>query len=126
MGYHYKWKPSKTAKREFAKKMSEIDEFCKREGISQSRSSDSYYFTINDQEYRISNHAVEKSVGHDIFGNEFMYHGDSAEYRKDVICIHASKTRIIEIYEDLKDGWILDGHGNRVRKEVKNEELQNA
>ena len=32
MGF-YKWTPSKTAKREFAKKMAEIDEFCKKNNL---------------------------------------------------------------------------------------------
>lgn len=116
MSYGRKWQPSKTAKREFAKKMAEIDEFCRQNGISQSSRGDSYYFTIGDQSYRVSNHSVESSHCRDIFGNVYQYHGDSKEYRKETICIHASKTRIIEIYTDLKDGWELDGHGNRVRK----------
>ena len=45
--YKYKWKPSKTKAKEFAKTMQEIDSFCQENGISQSLSSDSYYFTIN-------------------------------------------------------------------------------
>ena len=39
-----KWKPSKTAKREFAEQMKRIHEYCKENGISHSASSDSYYF----------------------------------------------------------------------------------
>lgn len=107
MGYRYHWKPSKTERREFAIKMKEIEDFCKENGISQSTSGDSYYFTIGDQEYRVSNHAVERSVS----SSGVRYHGDSKEYRKEVICIHASKTRIIEIYTALKEGKKLDGHG---------------
>lgn len=44
MAYGYKWKPSRTAKREFAEKMNEIDEYCFANGISSSASSDIYIF----------------------------------------------------------------------------------
>ena len=37
------------------------------------------------------------------------YHEDGR--RDDTIYIHASKTRIIEIYNNLKDGKKLDGRG---------------
>lgn len=100
-----KWKPSKTALKEFAKKMDEIDEFCKNNGISQSTSSDSYYFDIDGQSYRVSNHSVESS----------KYHNGRKE---GVIYIHASKTRIIEIYENLKAGKKLDGFGKIKNSEV--------
>ena len=109
-----KWKPSKSATREFAKKMSEIDEFCHVNGISQSRTSDSYYFEINGQKYRVSNHSVEASnaSAYDWTGEQVRekYHENGREY--DVIYIHASKTRIIEIYGNLKAGLKLDGNGN--------------
>lgn len=45
---------SKSKKREFAQKMNEIDEFCKNNNISKSKSSDSYYFSLNGKQYRIS------------------------------------------------------------------------
>lgn len=45
----YKWKPSKSAKRAFAQKMDEIDDYCAAHGISSSATNDSYYFTINGQ-----------------------------------------------------------------------------
>ncbi len=113
MGFHYKWKPSKTAKRLFAQKMEEIDIFCEQNGISQSR--DSYYFTINGKDYRVSNHSVEASnaKAFDECGNQIrrVYHPRGRD--ADTIYIHASKTRIIEIYNDLKSGFALDGHGNR-------------
>ena len=98
--FYRKWTPSKTAKREFAKKMEEVDAFCAANGISQSRSSDSYYFTVNGQYYRVSNHSPESSPYH---------HGRDG----DTIYIHAGKTRIIEIYNDLTAGYKLDGRGNR-------------
>lgn len=115
MGYGYKWKPSKTAKREFAEKMREIDAFCEQNGISQSFSSDSYYFTLNGKNYRISNHTVEASNRHAF--NEFgeqtreLYHPNGRE--DDTIYITASKTRLIEIYKDLSAGYELDGRGFR-------------
>ena len=99
MGYFKHWKPSKTAIKEYARKMDEINEFCQKNSISQSTSSDSYYFDINGQSYRVSNHSVEASKYH---------HGR----KEDTIYIHASKTRIIEIYENLKAGKKLDGFGN--------------
>lgn len=60
MGF-YKWKPSKVAKREFVNKMDEISKFCQENNISRSASSDSYYFNINGQNYRVSNHTIEAS-----------------------------------------------------------------
>lgn len=106
-----RWKPSKTAKREFASKMKEIDEYCRDNGISQSASSDSYYFTHNGIAYRISNHAVERSVSSD----GYRYHGNSDEYRTNVFCIHAGKTRIIEIHKLITSGVQVDHKGNVVR-----------
>ena len=82
-----KSKPSKSAKREFARKMDEIREFCDDNCISYSNSMDSFYFTIGGQHYRVSNHSVESS--------------------------NAGKTRIKDIYLDLKQGYSIDGTGNR-------------
>lgn len=119
MGYFKKWKPSKTAVKEYAAKMHEIDEFCIKNGISQSTSSDSYYFDLNGQKYRVSNHSIEASnaAAYNWQGEKIRekYHDD--ERKIDVIYIHASKTRIIEIYENLKAGKKLDGFGN-VKKGV--------
>ena len=106
----YRWKPSKTAAREFAAKMREIDDYCSEHGISQSRSSDSYYFSYDGVEYRISNHAVERSI--DGYGTH--YHGDSDEYRKKVFCIHAGKTRLIDIHQLIIKGIEVDHRGNRI------------
>lgn len=110
-----KWKPSKSAIREFANKMSEIDDFCKENGISQSRTSDSYYFSIDGQKYRVSNHSIEASNArcYNDLGEKLRDAYHDSERKEDVIYIHASKTRIVEIYNDLKAGWILDGRGCR-------------
>lgn len=115
MGYRYKWKPSKAAAREFAEKMDEIDQFCRENGIRHSLGNDSYYFQIDGQEYRVSNHSVESSNSHayNWLGEQVReeYHPNGR--KEDVIYIHASKTRIIQIYNDLKAGCKLDGRGNR-------------
>lgn len=113
--YSRRWKPSRTAKQEFAIKMKEIEEFCKENGIENSKSSDSYYFTIDGQAYRVSNHSVEASnhAAYDDLGNQTrdIYHQGGR--KDDVIYIHAGKTRIMEIYNDLKAGYKLDGFGRR-------------
>lgn len=105
MGFYRKWKPSKAAINEFKNEMNQIETFCKENNIIQSSSSDSYYFTLNNQNYRVSNHSVEASNAN----SNGAYHEDGR--RDDTIYIHASKTRIIEIYNNLKDGKKLDGRG---------------
>ena len=115
MAYGRKWAPSKRARKEFAEKMNEIDTFCAENGIEASRSSDSYYFCLNGQKYRVSNHTIEASNrgAFDDMGNQtrdFYHTGDEA----DTIHIFASKTRIIEIYENLRAGKKLDRRGNVV------------
>ena len=112
-------RPSKAEAREFAAKMREIERFCEENNISASASYDSYYFEINGQYYRVSNHSVEASNRHayDPFTGEQvrgLYHPYGRE--DDVIYIHAGKTRIIEIYNDLKAGYELDGRGRRKPK----------
>lgn len=116
MSYKRKYTPSKTARREFALKMQQIAKFCEENQIEQSASGDSYYFTLNGNKYRVSNHSVEAS-------NRAAYNPITSEKRRelyhrsgresDVVYIHASKLRIMEIYNDLKDGYELDGFGMR-------------
>ena len=115
MGFGYRYKPSKTQIREYAEKMDRIDDFCNKNNISKSANSDSYYFEINGQKYRVSNHSVESSNRgayeegtHEQIRE--LYHPEGRE--KDTIYIHAGKTRIMEIYENLKAGKELDGRGN--------------
>ncbi|HAI93128.1 MAG TPA: hypothetical protein DCM21_11475 [Butyrivibrio sp.] len=115
MGFGYRYKPSKTKIREYAEKMDRIDDFCSKNNISRSANSDSYYFEINGQKYRVSNHSVESSNRgayeegtHEQIRE--LYHPEGRE--KDTIYIHAGKTRIMEIYEKLKAGKELDGRGN--------------
>ena len=113
-----KWRPSKTAVKEYAQKMDEIGSFCAENGIEQSRAGDSYYFTVNGQKYRVSNHSVEasnKGAYNEIYGKtRELYHEGGR--REDTIYIHAGKTRIMEIYNDLVNGYKLDGHGNRIKE----------
>lgn len=111
----YKWKPSKRGRKEFSEKMQEIEKFCIENGITKSRSSDSYYFMINGKRYRVSNHSIEASnAAATSFTGESVrkkYHPNARE--DDVVYIHAGKTRIMEIYNDIKAGYELDGRGNR-------------
>lgn len=59
--YRYKWKPNQEQKREFAEKMNEIKDFCRKNHIQAGLSHDSYYFNIRGQNYRVSNHSIETS-----------------------------------------------------------------
>ena len=116
MGYRRGWKPSKAKAREFAQEMNEIKEFCNANGIDYSANMDSYYFMINGTKYRVSNHTIEASnAGAYIDGIQVRnkYHDDARS--NDVIYIHAGKTRIRDIYNDLKAGYSLDGKGNRIQ-----------
>ena len=112
----YRYKFSKTKAREFAEQMSAIEDFCAENGISKSRTSDSYYFILNGKNYRVSNHTIASSNAHAFneFGEQIRekYHGDEED--KNTIYITAGKTRIIDIYNDLKAGYELDRRGNRI------------
>lgn len=111
----YRWKPSKAKAREFAKTMDEIQEFCDEHGIDYSASMDSYYFTIDGERYRVSNHTVAASnrgAFDKVTGErrrEF-YH-ERGEYDREHE-ITAGKTRIREIYQALMAGKKLDKRGN--------------
>jgi hypothetical protein len=114
-----KWKPSKSKAREFAMKMDKVTEFCNENNITASKSNDSYYFTLNGKNYRVSNHTIEKSnsAAFDAdtdFQKRELYHDTKRD--DSTVYIHAGKTRIIEIYNDLKAGYELDGKGYKVTK----------
>ena len=111
-----KWKPSKAKARQFAETMNEIRQFCLDNNIEHSNTMDSYYFTLNGKAYRISNHSVEASNARaydDLTGEQIREEYHKGGRDKDTVYIHASKTRIMEIYSDLKSGYELDGNGNR-------------
>ena len=111
----YRYKPSRAKRAAFAEEMRAIEDFCREHGIDMSGGGDSYYFTVNGQAYRVSNHSVESSNAHayNWAGEKTrdLYHPGGR--REDTIYIHASKTRIREIYSDLVSGYRLDGRGNR-------------
>lgn len=109
----YRWKPSKSAAREFAAKMNEIEKFCEDNGIDSSLMQDSYYFTIDGQKYRVSNHTVAASnrgaYNYESEQVRGLYHPNGEE--DDTIYITASKTRLIDIYTALKAGKKLNRRG---------------
>lgn len=113
-GYGYKWKPNKAQAQEFAQKMKEISDFCRVNNIYQSSSGDSYYFELNGKNYRVSNHSVEASNQN----SGGRWHKEGRE--KDTTYIHASKTRIMDIYNALKQGKKLDGRGNVINEKYVN------
>ena len=108
-----KWKPSKSKAKEFAKAMQEIDTFCQENGIRQSNSSDSYYFSVKGQNYRVSNHTIEasNSKAYNFLGEQVRekYHSNNRD--SSIIYITASKTRIIEIYNNILSGRKIDKRG---------------
>ena len=110
-----KWRPSRAAVRQYKEQLDTIQEFCDANGIWYSGTMDSYYFTVNGQKYRVSNHSVEKSnaAAKNWMGEQVrqVYHPGGRE--EDTVYIHAGKTRIVEIYNDLVAGYPLDGRGNR-------------
>lgn len=114
--YGKKWKPSKKAKNEFKEKMNAIELFlADHPDISSSVSRDSFYFSFKNKNYRISNHSIESSNARSynlLTGEKIRekYHDDKRN--EDTQYIHASKTRIIEIYNAITSGKKVDGHGN--------------
>lgn len=107
--FGFKYKPSKKQIREFIAKMNQIEEFCKEHGIARSFNSDSYYFIANGKAYRVSNslHARGEYVYDPISDHGIDTDDSHTTY------IYASKTRIIDIYNDIIAGYELDGHGRR-------------
>ena len=115
MSYYKKWKPSKSAARQYATTIDQIKTFCNENGIHYSRTCDSYYFRLNGINYRVSNHTIEASnyKAYDEFGNKVrdLYHPGGRE--ENTVYITAGKTRIMDIYKNLKTGYQLDKRGNR-------------
>lgn len=99
------YKVSKAAAKAYYAELDNIAAFCNENGIVFSSTMDSYYFTLNDKKYRVSNHSIESSRKN----SKGLYHVDGR--KDDTVYIHAGKTRIIEIYTALKQGKKLDGHG---------------
>jgi hypothetical protein len=55
------YRTSKAAREAFGAQMREIEAYCRKNDIHQSLKSDSYYFKVAGQAYRVSNHSVEIS-----------------------------------------------------------------
>ena len=117
-GYIYRYKPTRKEVEEFKNKMNEVEEFLdKHPNVSASLSRDSFYFELNGQHYRVSNHSIEASNAraYDKWTHEQIrekYHDDNRD--KDTFYIHASKTRIIEIYNAIASGMKVNGRGQIV------------
>jgi hypothetical protein len=99
--------------------MKEIEDFCNQNSIIASKNNDSYYFTINGINYRVSNHTIEASnkAAFDIDTGMYkrdLYH--ETKRKDDTVYIHAGKTRIIDIYNNLKAGYELNGKGYRIKE----------
>ena len=109
------YRPSKSKRAEYARKLNEIEEYCNMNNITHSRDYSSYYFRINGQPYRVSNHSVEASNdgAYSWTGEQVreLYHPEGRQ--DNVVYIHAGKTRIMDIHRDLVEGYRLDGRGNR-------------
>lgn len=93
---------SKTEKREYAEKMRAIEDFCDENGIDIAESG-SCYFILNGKKYRVSNH---KSI------HPESYYKFNQSARIPDVDIRASRLRIVEIYNNLLNGFELDGRGN--------------
>jgi hypothetical protein len=107
---------SRTKAREYAQKMEEIEDFCRNNGISASRNLDSFYFTVNNIKYRVSNHTIQASnrgMRDSLTGERLResYH----KHDDDLVCITAGKTRIEQVYNDIQAGHKLDKRGFRVK-----------
>ena len=111
-----KWKPSRAKAREYVEKLDEVQAFCDEHAIRYSGTMDSYYFSINGQQYRVSNHTVAASNSKAYRLDEMT--GEMVKVREkyhnpedDVICITAGKTRLIEVYNNILTGKKLDKRG---------------
>ena len=107
---------SRTKAKEYAQEMEEVENFCRDNGISTSRSLDSFYFTLNGTKYRVSNHTLQASdrgMRDSLTGEKLRdsYHNND----DDLVCFTAGKTRIEQVYSDLKAGHKLDKRGFRVK-----------
>ena len=108
---------SRAKAKEYGEKMEEINDFCRDNGIDVSQRGDSYYFTLNGVKYRVSNHTIKSSDSGMFKKNhkgEVVKVRESYHYENDIINITAGKTRIEQVYNDLKAGYNLDKRGFRV------------
>lgn len=95
---------------EFRRKISEIKNFCKENNITYSGFNypNIYHFTLNGIEYCVSN-------------SDFTHRSCDDKHDSDkTVLISAGRTRIIDIYKDLKAGYKLDKRGFRQKAETTN------
>ena len=80
----------------------DIDEFCRKNGIRQSKAGDSFYFRIDGKSYRISNHTEQYSnmCSRDLKGRKIRncYHGRGSR----TTTILAQRSEVKRIYEKLR------------------------
>lgn len=114
----YKYKPSKAQKAAYVDQLKNLETFCTNNNIQRSTRGDSFYFTIDGKNYRVSNHTVAAS---DTGMYRQAFNGEVIKVREsyhpaidDKVCITAGKTRIEQIYNDLKAGFTLNKRGYRV------------
>lgn len=120
--YGQPFRMSKKAKAEYAQKMKDVETFVKENNIKQAQNGKSFYFELNGKKYRVSNHTVEASNA-GAFNSEGqqvreLYHPDG---RDGEVQIFASPTRLIEIYNAIKDGKQVDGRGRIVDQSYRQE-----
>lgn len=104
---------------ECSNKLCKIESFCTEHEIRQSRAGDSYYFKIDGQNYRVSNHTIEASDrgAFDEFTGEKLrdsYHN----LNEKIIQVFASKTRIVNIYTDLMNEKNLATEGTLLKEKT--------
>lgn len=84
----------------------DIDEFCRKNGIRQSKAGDSFYFRIDGKSYRISNHTEQYSnmCSRDLKGRKIRncYHGKGSR----TTTILAQRSEVKRIYERLKSAAV--------------------
>ena len=104
---------------EFVPKIDEIDEFCSKNGILHYPWDDSYFFTVNGKECRVCDYTKFFPSHNNYDFNckklppDRLFYGKRGEYDVDII---AGRTRLVQIYNDLKAGYDLDRRGFRKNK----------
>ena len=93
--------------------------FAPKTALLQVKNNDSYYFTLSGTSYRVSNYTIEASNKAAFDINTGMYKRDlyhETERKDDTVYIHAGKTRIMDIYNDLKAGYKLNEKGYKIKE----------
>jgi len=101
----------------YDEEMHDIQVFCKKHHIITDKNHNSYYFKLNGQKYRVSNHTIDESnkrAFNRFNGRQFreIYHPEGED--PNVVYIIAGKRKIKRIYNDLRMGRKLDKRGNAI------------